>query len=156
MLHCLSNKIPLPTAFKQFYYGYIMNFIVYKGECSCWWACSYPCILWYMRPIKLHSATCSAFFWNLPPGMLSRAAWAAQRRRWRTCCPPTLARTWAASAPGLTKSSSGTPGHRRSTASTPRRPLHLQLWEGLQGWGWCQGPVRRQRHQQIHLAAPDI
>lgn len=32
---------------------YIMNFIFYKGSCRCWWACSFPCILWYMRSIKI-------------------------------------------------------------------------------------------------------
>ncbi|PWZ27458.1 hypothetical protein Zm00014a_000880 [Zea mays] len=35
-------------------------------------------------------------------------------------------------------------------------PLHLQLRRGLQGQGWCQGPVRRGRHQQLYLPAPHL
>jgi len=27
---------------------------------------------------------------------------------------------------------------------------------GLQGQGWCQGPVRRGRHQQLYLPAPHL
>lgn len=76
-------------------------------------------------------AQARTFFRLLPrsaPRLLSsdrlvscRAGWATRPpRRWGACCHRTPGATWAASVPGPMASSSGTPGRRRSTTSTPR------------------------------------